>query len=295
VHSAALGRGRGLDVRALQLTGPIAFHGEGPFWDATRGRLLIMDMLEGAVLSLDDDGVHSHPIGSIAAVVRARAGGGYVAAVERGFALLDDSLSVQQLLPEIFDDHAIRLNEGGCDPQGRFYCGSMAYAQTPGAGALYRLDADRRVSTVLEGVTISNGLQWSADGSRAFYNDTPTGRIDVFDFDGDTAAFTHRRPFVDLADGLNPDGMAIDDEDGVWIALWGGSAVHRYDADGRLDQVVELPVTNVTACAFGGDDRRTLYITTSRQHLEPGTQPDAGSVYAVDVGITGAVPFAWAG
>jgi sugar lactone lactonase YvrE len=148
---------------------------------------------------------------------------------------------------------------------------------------------------VLEGVTISNGLQWSADGSRVFYNDTPTGRIDVFDFDGDTGRFSARRPFVALGEGLNPDGMAIDTEDGVWIALWGGSAVHRYDSSGRLSEVIDLPVSHVTACAFGGAGRSTLYITTSRLGLEAGAEPEAGAVFTARTGITGARPFAWAG
>lgn len=282
-------------MKADQLTEPIAFHGEGPFWDAAQQRLLLVDMLAGDVVSLDDDVVNRHRIGAVAAVIRARAAGGYIAAVERGFALLDDSLAVRELLPDVFDDSSIRMNDGGCDPQGRFYCGTMAYAETPGAGTLYRLDAERRVGTVLEAVTISNGLQWSADGSRVFYNDTPTGRVDVFDFDGATGDFSGRRPFVTLAEGLHPDGMAIDAEDGIWIALWGGSAVHRYDSSGALSEVVELPVSHVTACAFGGADRSTLYITTSRLGLEPDAELQAGSVFTARVGATGAPAFEYAG
>ena len=148
---------------------------------------------------------------------------------------------------------------------------------------------------MLDDVTISNGLQWSSDGSRVFYNDTPTGRVDVFDFDGDTATFSGRRPFVTLAGGQNPDGMTIDSEDGVWIALWGGSAVHRYDSSGRLSEVIELPVSNVTACAFGGVDRSTLYITTSRLGLEPGAEPQAGSVFSIRTKTPGARQFTYAG
>jgi sugar lactone lactonase YvrE len=168
----------------------------------------------------------------------------------------------------------------------------MAYAETPGAGILYRLDADGSVDTVLTDVTISNGLQWSADGSRVFYNDTPTGEIAVFDFDG---AFTNRRTFVTMPEGGSPDGLAIDAEDGLWSAVWGGSAIQHFDSSGRLVDVVELPVTNVTSCAFGGPGLETLYITTSRQGVEPGTQPLAGAVFSADVGVRGAKQHAFAG
>ena len=168
------------------------------------------------------------------------------------------------------------MNDGGCDPQGRFYCGTMAYAETPGAGTLYRLDPDGGVSVTLRDVTISNGLQWNRAGDTVFYADTPTGRVDRFDFDPASGAFTDRRTFTEISGGGYPDGMAIDEEDGIWVALWGGSAVHRYDRAGRLDLVVDLPVSNVTACAFGGPELRTLYITTSRAGPRPGRPAGRG-------------------
>jgi sugar lactone lactonase YvrE len=284
-----------LDVIASQVTDPVAFHGEGPFWDVSRERLLFVDMLAGAVVSLEHGEVARYPVASVAAVIRARAGGGYLFAVERGFVLADADLRPIDVLPEVFSSPQLRMNEGGCDPQGRFYCGSMAYAETPGAGTLYRLDADLSVHTVLPSVSISNGLQWSADGSRVFYNDSPSGRIDVFDFDGSTAEFSNRRVFAAIPDSGIPDGMAIDSEDGVWVALWGGSKVQHYDAGGHLVEIIELPVTNVTACTFGGKDLTTLYITTSRLGIAEGTQPLAGSVFSVEAGVRGAVPFAFTG
>lgn len=284
-------------MRAIQVTDSCTYHGEGPFWDSRAARLLFVDMLAGDVMEWDTVGpVRRHPVGTVAAVVRARSRGGYVVAVERGFAFASDDLGVVELLPEVFADESIRMNEGGCDPQGRFYCGSMAYAETPYAGTLYRLNKDRSVEQVLAGVSISNGLQWSADGSTVFYSDTGTGRIDAFDFDADTGAFSGRRPFVEI-DGEKgaPDGVAIDVEDGLWVALWGGGAVHRYDARGRLSEVVELPVPKVTACAFGGRDGRTLYITTSRKDLPSGEQPQAGAVFCVDTGVSGAAQHAFGG
>jgi sugar lactone lactonase YvrE len=284
-------------ARAIQVTERCTHHGEGPFWDARTGRLLFVDMLAGVVVEWDTVGpVQRHRVGDVAAVVRARARGGYVLAVERGFAFANDDFSVVETLPEVFAAETIRMNEGGCDPQGRFYCGSMAYAMTPHAGTLYRLNHDLSVERVLTGVTISNGLQWSRDGSTAYYSDTGTGRVDAFDFDGGTGVFSGRRPFVEL-DGATgaPDGLAIDEEDGVWVALWGGGAVHRYDPRGRLTEVIELPVRNVTACTFGGDDRRTLFITTSREGLSSGEDPEAGAVFSVRAGVPGAAPHAFAG
>ena len=283
-------------MKADQLTDPVAFHGEGAFWDARRQRLLMVDLLAGDVLDVAGSaGVTRHHVGTVAAALRSRAGGGFVVALERGFALTDDEFVIERVLPEVFADPAIRMNDGGCDPQGRFYCGTMAYAETPGAGTLFRLDADLETATTLRDVTISNGLQWSSDGTRVFYNDTPTGRIDVFDFDGETARFSSRRAFVTLEPGQNPDGMAIDEHDGIWIALWGGSAVHHYDSSGTLVEVVELPVTNVTACAFGGPDLATLFITTSRLGLPADVQPDAGAVFTAVPGVRGAAQHAFAG
>src|SRR3712207_1980670 len=141
-------------------------------------------MMAGDVLSLAAEGAieRSH-VGSAAAAIRSRRRGGAASAVERGF-VLEEADATLTRLGELWTGGDVRMNEGGCYPDGHFYCGSMAYDQRPGAGALYRLDPDRSVSVVLEHVTISNGLEWNPDGSRAYYNDTPTQRIDVLDYDG---------------------------------------------------------------------------------------------------------------
>jgi sugar lactone lactonase YvrE len=190
-------------------------------------------------------------------------------------------------LPEIWSDTGVRMNEGGCDPDGRFYCGSMAYEKTPGAAAVYRLDRDGSTRVVLRHVTISNGLEWSPDGSRAYYNDTATSRVDVFDYDRD-AGLTNRRTFVDVPpeDG-RPDGLTVDSEGGVWVALNQGGAVRRYTSDGRVDAAVEVPPRQVTACAFGGDRLDELYLTTSRENLPPDADPLAGSLFRAEVGVRG--------
>jgi len=274
-------------MRAEQVTDPVAYHGEGPVWSERWGGLRWVDMLAGDILSLAADGaLHRRHVGSIAAAIRPRRQGGAVIGVARGFAL-EDADGTLIYLDELWMDDQIRMNEGGCDPDGRFYCGSMAHDQRPGAGALYRLDPDGSVHLVLNHVTVSNGLDWSPDGSRVYYNDTATQRIDVFDYDRE-AGLTDRRLFVDLsAEAKRPDGLTVDGQGGVWVALSNGGAVRRYTPDGVLDEVVEVPVRKVTACTFGGPNLDQLFITTSREGLEPGADPLAGSLFRAVVGMIG--------
>ena len=273
-------------MRAEQVTGAVAFHGEGPVWSESWGGLRWVDMLAGDALSLDHNGtVHRTHVGDVAAAMRPRRGGGAVIAVERGFALEDPDGTLTTLDP-VWTDPSVRMNEGGCDPDGRFWCGSMAYDQRPGGAALYRLDPDGSVHGVLDGVTVSNGLEWSPDGSLAYYDDTATHRTDVFDYDPD-AGLTGRRPFVQFPDDDNPDGLTVDAEGGVWVALFGGGAVHRYRPDGVLDERVEVPTAQVTACTFGGPDLDQLFITTSREGMAPDDDAVAGSLFRADVGVAG--------
>ena len=133
---------------------------------------------------------------------------------------------------------------------------------------------------------MSNGIEWSPDGSLAYYNDTDTPRIDVFSWDPDNGLHD-RRPFVTIPDEGRPDGLTVDAEGGVWTALANRGAVHRYTADGVLDAVVDIPARKVTACTFGGDDLGTLFVTTSREGLEPGEDPLAGSLFRTRPGVTG--------
>jgi sugar lactone lactonase YvrE len=281
--------------KAEQLTDPVAFHAEGPVWSPSWGGLRWVDMFAGDVLSLTDDGaIGRRHVGAVAAALRPRRGGGAIIGVERGFALEEASGELRSL-PEVWTDPTVRMNEGGCDPDGRFYCGSVAYDQAKGRAALYRLDADGSTSLVFAGSTISNGLAWSIDGTLAYYIDTPTRRIDVFDYTFE-AGLTARRQFVEIPDGAGfPDGMTIDAEGYVWVALYSGSAVRRYRPDGVLDGAVELPVTNVTACAFAGANLERLVITTSREHLAADEQPLAGSLFECTPGVVGLPVLEFAG
>jgi sugar lactone lactonase YvrE len=273
-------------MRAERLTGPEVYHGEGPVWHPGWGGLRFVDMLAGDVMTLAPDGtLDRRHVGSVVAAVRPRRGGGAVLGLERGFALEDADGSLHPQ-PDLWDDPGIRMNEGGCDPDGRFYCGSMAYDQSPGAAALYRLDAAGGVERVLEGVTVSNGLEWSPDGTRAYYNDTPTSRITVFDYDP-AAGLLNPRVFAELPNGGRPDGLTVDAEGGVWTALYGGGAVHRYGQDGTLTARIEVPTPVVTACTFGGDDLDRLFITTSQEGVDTDADPLAGSLFFADVGVRG--------
>lgn len=269
---------------AEQIVEACAHHAEGPIWDEGARRIRWVDMLRGDVLSMPFAGgkVERLHVGEVAAAIRPRANGGLVVGVERGFALIDAVNEVTPL-PEVWSDPTLRMNDGACDPQGRFYCGSMAYDEARGRGALYRLDPDLTVETVLSGVTISNGLAWRADGTTALYVDSPTGRVDELDFDV-KGMFTGRRPAVTIAvEGAVPDGIALDREHGAWVALYGGGAVHRYNERGALEAVIELPARNVTACALNSAGE--LLITTSADGDED--NPAAGALFRADVGVAG--------
>ena len=274
-------------MRAEQASAPLAYHAEGPVWCARWGGLRWVDMLAGDVLSLSDSGVITRRhVGRVAAALRPRRRGGAVIAVERGFVLEDADGTLRQLA-QLWTHGGLRMNDGGCDPEGHFYCGSMAYDARPGAARLYRLDPDGSVRTVLEDVTISNGLEWSPGGTRAYYVDSATNRIDVFDYDGD-AGLRRRRPFVSIpASAGAPDGLAVDQQGGVWVALFGGGAVRRYTPYGGLDAVIEVPARQVTACTFGGARLNELFITTSRENLAPEDDPLAGSLFRARVDVQG--------
>ena len=267
---------------AEQLTPALAYHGEGPVWDDVLRKLLWVDMLRGDLLSTEPGGdTQRDHVSDVLGCVIPRAAGGHVLATERGFALraADGELTT---LPDVWADPTVRMNDGACDAQGRFFCGSMAYGAAPGRGSLYRLDPDLTVHLVHGGVTISNGIGWAPDGTKAYYIDSPTQRIDVCSPD-----LSHREQFVSIpTEAGTPDGLTVDSDGGVWVALWGGAAVHRYSPSGELDAVITLPVAQVSSCAFGGDDLDTLFITTSAENLSD-PEPEAGALFAVQAGVRG--------
>lgn len=272
-------------IAVTKATGPLCAHGEGPVWDPDERAVRWVDMIEGTVHRLDPSGdaaPTSVRIGPWAAALRRRAGGGWVVATRDGFLLTDAGLGVEREI-RAFDDPTRRMNDGGCTGDGAFLCGT---AGPEGRGFLYRLDPSGDVSVVSAGITVSNGLAADPAGDGVFYIDTPTRRVDRLHLvDG---VLREREPFSDLSglDGL-PDGLAVDAEGGVWVAMWGAGAVIRLDAEGRPDARIELPTPHVSACAFGGENLDELFITTSRQDLAQ-PDPDAGSLFRATPGVCGA-------
>ncbi len=264
--------------------------GEGPHWDAATGELLRVDITRGRVHRLDPGSgrASSTELGDLVGFAIPRASGGLVVGLRRAVVLLDPDGARRTLValePDLPDN---RLNDAKCDPVGRLWAGTMAMGESQPDGALYRIEADGTTERVVSGLTISNGLDWSPDATLLYLNDTPTRQIDVFDHDPSTGAVTGRRPFARI-DG-SPDGLTVDAEGGVWVALFGGSQVRRYSPDGSLDVVVPLPVTNVTSLTFGGPDYTDLFVTTARHHLDAvklGAQPLAGAVFVLRPGVRG--------
>ena len=254
--------------------------GEGPRWDASRHRLLWVD-IEGRALHVwDGTEDRALPCGARVGAAAPTGTGEVLVALADRLAFVGEDGGLRDAAPFPHGPE-LRMNDGACDPEGRFWVGSMRLDEGPGDAALYRYDGGELV-TVLTGISLSNGIGWSPDASLMYYVDSPTQRIDVFDYDGGLA---NRRPFatIDAADGL-PDGLAVDHEGGVWLGLWGGRAVRRYDPAGRLEATIDVPAENVTACCFGGADGRTMFITTAA--------PD-GRVYVAEPGVSGppATPF----
>jgi sugar lactone lactonase YvrE len=268
--------------------------GEGPVWDARAGRLLWVDVT-GKGLNFTDAVTaettrREMPLAIGVAVPRDS--GGLVAALQDGFYAIDENGAIEQLAAVDTRGGLLRFNDGACDPAGRFLAGTMGWdaVANPGAGSLYRLETDLSVTRLLDGVSISNGLGWSPDGGTLYYVDTPTNRIDAFDYDVATGAMTRRRPFVEVEGKGQPDGLCVDEEGAVWLALWNGWSVRRYLADGTLDAIIPMPAAQVTSCTFGGESLDRLFITSAWEGLTPeerAAQPHAGSLFRTSVGVRG--------
>jgi sugar lactone lactonase YvrE len=293
------------DVPSIQADLLVDAHanlGEGPVWDDREGWLWWVDILGEAIHRTDpatgrDDTV---PVGQLIGAVVVRASGMLVAAVREGFVAVDPASGrIELLAPVEADDRTTRMNDGKVDPAGRFWAGTMGVDHRPNAGALYRLDPDLRVTAMVPRTTISNGLDWSPDARTMYYIDTPTRRVDRFDFDPSTGAITGRAPAIPIREGAgSPDGMTVDADGYLWVALWDGWAVERYSPDGRLDRRVEVPVQQASSCAFGGPDLDQLFITTAQEGFPPGGMPDqphAGGLFVCRPGVRGRASFRFAG
>jgi sugar lactone lactonase YvrE len=245
--------------------------GEGPTWDAAGDRLLWVDIVAAEVHAYDPaTGTDRLLIRTDTHVgaAKPRATGGIVVNLRDGIGCYEPGGSFRMFADLTAD--GVRGNDAAVAPDGALWAGTMRYDKAPGGGRLYRVDPGGDVTTMLDDVTISNGIGWSLDGRLMYYIDTPTGRIDVFDVDGKDPR--NRRVFADVDHPAPPDGLTVDADGCVWTALYGGGRVHRYTPDGRLDRVVEVPAPKTTACAFGGPGLRDLYITTARSD-DPDNEP----------------------
>ncbi|MEW2132991.1 SMP-30/gluconolactonase/LRE family protein [Streptomyces sp. NPDC005435] len=253
--------------------------GEGPTWDPAGARLLWVDVLASRVHTYDPaTGRRTvHDTGEHVGAAKPRAHGGLVLNLRDGVGLLDPDGAFRWLRYDPVPGR--RANDAAVAPDGSLWAGTMRYDEAPGGGTLTRLTGDGTAEPVLTDVAVSNGIGWSPDGTRMYYIDSPTRRIDVFDYDGERVR--NRRTLAVIEDGAGfPDGLTVDAAGGVWVALWDGGAVRRYTPAGALDREIRLPAPRTTACAFGGPGLTDLYVTTARVGLTEPT-PLSGSVLVV--------------
>jgi sugar lactone lactonase YvrE len=267
-------------------------HPEGLVWDDQGLRLVWVDIFAGLVVSYDLHSGHpdrtqlERPVGAVAP----RREGGLVCAVREGFGLLSVNGDFSIVTDQLIDLPHLQMNDGAVDARGRFWAGTTCLDpdRHPDAGALYCLRPETlEATTELPGVNVSNGIGWSPDGHRAYYVDSATRRVDVFAFDPDVGALRDRRTLAEV-DSV-PDGLAVDVDGCIWVAMCGGWEVQRYTPAGRLDRVVRLPGSQVTTCAFGGPGLSTLFIAVSARGLDEAAlrSEKAGYVFAFEPGTQG--------
>lgn len=269
-----------------------ALLGEGPAWHDSSGKLYWVDIEKGCALRYDPntgDG-ETFPVGDKIGALAPCRSGGLILGLRKGIArFTPEEGEIHPIVEVEADLPANRFNDGKCDPSGRFWIGSMGQNRT---GALYRVNSSMKVEKILSGITISNGLAWNTDKKKFYYIDSPTNRVDVFDYCDSTGEIANRRTCITVAeaDGM-PDGMSIDREGMLWIAHWGGWGITRYNPDtGEKLMRVKVPASNTTSCVFGGENLDILYITSARVGLsekELHDQPLAGGLFKYDTQTQG--------
>lgn len=272
-----------------------ALCGEGPVW-APEEQALYWTDIPGFTLNRFDPATGRNQAWRMAEEVCCFAlceGGGFIAALRTGFALIDPGRgTINHIARPRADDAEIRFNDGRCDRSGKFFwAGTMHLPRTRKAGELYRLAADGTCTRMAGDVLVSNGLAFSPDGRRMYYSDTRSRMVWRYDYAPESGAITNQTVFATPSeDQGRPDGAAVDAEGGYWSACFAGGQVIRYTPDGRVDRQIHLPVTNVTMCAFGGPELDVLYITTARENLSEeqlAKEPLAGGLFAIQAGVRG--------
>jgi len=276
--------------------------GEGARWDDRRGELLRVDIVAGRVYRdrcAADGGlvaVRGYRIpGTVGAIAPIDGDDGWLLAAGRGFVHLAPD-GHRRTIAEVASPRT-RMNDGACDPQGRFWAGTLADDHHEGGGALYRLDRDGSTQRVLSGLTIPNGLGWSPNGSTMYLVDSGPRVIHVFAFDGDHGTISEGRILLTVPEEVGaPDGLTVDAAGDLWVAIYGGARVHRYTPEGVLREALRVPADQSTSCAFGGPGLHRLYVTTATEDWDDArrrSEPAAGLVYWFDTDATGraAAPF----
>ena len=266
--------------------------GEGGRW--VGDRVVVVDIPTGRLLGADP--ARPGPLRKLAKLdvtlgaVAPLAGtdDAWIAACGTGIAVLRAGGRLEWLgRPEDGKEVKMRMNDACADPAGRFWAGSMAFDFTPDAGSLYRVDSDGTVERVLDGVTISNGPAFDADGTTMYFTDTARGRIDRFHVDPKTGVLSNRTLFVQMKPGREgPDGMAVDDEDHVWVAVWGASEVRRYRPDGSLAETVRVPTRQPSSVCLVGREQPRMFVTSAATGLDASDEL-AGAVFAMPVAAHG--------
>lgn len=276
------------------LFGVRAQHGEGPVWDATAECFYWIDMMEGRFFRAGWDSglVETFEVGQpIGVISPTTTEGEVVMALRDGFYTFDlRSSKLTELMPTEKECEDTRFNDGAVDPAGRLWAATMCWDGSRPVGRMYRLGPDASVSSVLDGLYLSNGIGWTVSGKTMFHVDTMTHRVDAYDFDRESGHPTRRRMLINFGVDELPDGLTVDSEDHLWIALYGSGRIDRYTPDGKLAGRILTPVTHPTSCCFGGPDNTDLLVTTSRRDLTPrevDRQPLAGRCIRYAVGIRG--------
>ncbi len=272
-----------------RLTEPGAILGEGPVWDGDTNTLLWVNILQRRIHRTDPSSGVTEDIETPSAVggVALDQTGRLVASLVDGVYRHEEQAweRLVEIEPGMLDN---RANESKCDPFGNFLVGTMPWSADRTTGALYRVHPDLNVDTLRTGLTIANGLAWNDD--IMWHIDTPTGQIVGFRYEPE-APLGLQVGIIEVEPPGKPDGMCIDAEGCLWVAVWGSGMVRRYGLDGRLLVEIAVPASQVSSCAFGGSDLSLLFITTSTENLEdPGAEPEAGAVFVAEPGVLGLEP-----
>ena len=296
--------------------------GEGPAWDEKTQTLYWVDILAKRLHAWKDGRADFLQLDEFVGCVAPRRDGGLVAALHASFWTLggdvvrngipqpqagfpfdfaqDKHPPPRMFLASVIEPASNRFNDGKCDPAGRFLAGTMDMDEKSASGALYSLTANQPPRKLLDGVSISNGLAWSPDHKIFYYIDTPTRQVRAFDYDLETGNISNPRVVVEIPSEMGfPDGMTSDMDGRLWIALWGGSRVSKWDPlTGRKEAEIAIPAPQVTSCVFGGPRRDILYVTSARVGLDESTlekYPLSGALFQIQTQTEGMPTFEFAG